>query len=89
MEGISKSQVSRLCEERDERIHAFLDRQIEGDWSYLWIDAPYVKVRQNGRILPVAVIVAIGVDSDGGAKCWAYTSALWKPSRYEQSFCAS
>lgn len=71
MDGISKSQVSRLCEELDERIHAFLDRQIEDDWSYLWIDAPYMKVRQNGRIVPVAVIVAVGVNSDGGAKCWA------------------
>jgi transposase-like protein len=49
MDGISKSQVSRLCEDIDERVHAFLDRPIEGDWPYLWIDATYVKVRQNGR----------------------------------------
>jgi len=46
MSGISKSQVSRLCEEIDERVQAFLDRPIEGDWPYLWIDATYVKVRQ-------------------------------------------
>lgn len=65
MDGISKSQVSRLCEEPDERVHAFLDRPIEGDWPYLWIDATYVKVRQNGRIVSVAVIVAVGVNSDG------------------------
>ena len=65
MDGISKSQVSRLCEEIDERVHAFLDRPIEGDWPYLWIDATYVKVRQNGRIVSVAVIVAVGVNSDG------------------------
>lgn len=65
MEGISKSQVSRLCEEIDERVTAFLDRPIEGDWPYLWIDATYVKVRQNGRIVSVAVIVAVGVNSDG------------------------
>ena len=63
--GISKSQVSRLCEEIDERVHAFLERSIEGDWPYLWIDATYVKVRQNGRIVSVAVIVAVGVNSDG------------------------
>ena len=44
---------------------AFLDRPIEGDWPYLWIDATYVKVRQNGRIVSVAVIVAVGVNSDG------------------------
>jgi transposase-like protein len=65
IDGISKSQVSRLCEDIDERVHAFLDRPIEGDWPYLWIDATYVKVRQNGRIVSVAVIIAVGVNSDG------------------------
>src|SRR5881397_2672740 len=65
MSGISKSQVSRLCEEIDERVQAFLDRPIEGDWPYLWIDATYVKVRQAGRIVSVAVIVAVGVNSGG------------------------
>jgi transposase-like protein len=65
MSGISKSQVSRLCEEIDVRVKAFLDRPIEGDWPYLWIDATYIKVRQNGRIVPVAVIVAVGANADG------------------------
>src|SRR2546429_338732 len=65
MTGISKSQVSRLCAEIDEKVKAFLSRPIEGDWPYLWIDATYVKVRQNGRIVSVAVIVAVGVNSDG------------------------
>jgi transposase-like protein len=65
MTGISKSQVSRLCGEIDEKVKAFLSRPIEGDWPYLWIDATYVKVRQSGRIVSVAVIVAVGVNSDG------------------------
>jgi transposase-like protein len=65
MTGVSKSQVSRLCEEIDERVDAFLNRPIEGEWPYLWIDATYVKVRQNGRIVSVAVIIAVGVNSDG------------------------
>ena len=65
MSGVSKSQVSRLCEEIDDRVKAFLDRPIEGDWPYLWIDATYVKVRQNGRIVSVAVTVAVGVNADG------------------------
>ena len=65
MSGVSKSQVSRLCEDIDDRVKAFLDRPIEGDWPYLWIDATYVKVRQNGRIVSVAVIIAVGVNSDG------------------------
>lgn len=63
--GISKSQVSRLCQEIDERVGAFLDRPIEGEWPYLWIDATYVKVREAGRIVSVAVIVAVGVNRDG------------------------
>ena len=65
MSGVSKSQVSRLCSEIDERVTAFLERPMEGDWPYLWIDATYVKVRQNGRIVSVAVIVAVGVNTDG------------------------
>lgn len=65
MSGISKSQVSRLCEEIDGKVAAFLNRPLEGDWPYLWLDATYVKVRENGRIVSVAVIVAVAVNSDG------------------------
>ncbi len=65
MEGISKSQVSRMCGEIDERVHAFLDRPIEGDWPYVWLDATYVKVRRDHQIVSVAVIVAVGVNTDG------------------------
>ena len=50
MTGISKSQVSRLCREIDGKIAAFLNRPLEGDWPYLWLDATYVKVRASGRI---------------------------------------
>jgi putative transposase len=65
MSGISKSQVSRLCTEIDERVHGFLDRPIEGDWPYLWIDATYVKCREAGRIVSKAVIIAVAVNTDG------------------------
>src|SRR5678816_2887607 len=66
MSGISKSQVSRLCEEIDGKVKAFLDRPLEGDWPYLWIDATYVKARrQDGRVVSVAVIIAVGVNADG------------------------
>jgi len=63
--GVSKSQVSRLCEEIDEKVNAFLDRPLEGEWPYVWLDATYVKVRKNGRIVSVAVIIATGVNADG------------------------
>jgi putative transposase len=65
MSGISKSQVSRLCEDIDGKVKAFLDRPIEGDWPYLWIDATYLKVRRGGRIVSVATIIAVGVIADG------------------------
>jgi transposase-like protein len=63
--GVSKSQVSRLCAEIDERVQAFLSRPIEGSWPYLWIDATYLKSRKGGRIVSVAVIVAVAVNTDG------------------------
>ena len=68
MTGISKNQVSCLCEEIDERVSAFLQRSIEGEWPDVWIDATYVKVRQDHRITSVAVITAVGINSDGRRK---------------------
>jgi putative transposase len=65
MDGISKSQVSRLCEEIDEKVRPFLGRPIEGDWPYVWLDATYLRVRRGGRIVSVAVAIAIGVNGDG------------------------
>ena len=63
--GMSKSQVSRLCADIDERVSAFLDRPLEGAWPYLWLDATYVKVREGGRIISRAVIIAVAVNEDG------------------------
>jgi len=65
MSGISKSQVSRLCTEIDDKIRTFLNRPLEGDWPYVWLDATYLKSRQDGRIVSVAVIIAVGVNSAG------------------------
>ena len=65
MSGISKSQVSRLCAEIDEKVQTFLNRPIEGEWPYIWLDATYVKVRQAGRVVSAAVTIAIGVNNDG------------------------
>jgi len=63
--GVSKSQVSRLVEEIDERVNAFLTRPIEGEWPYVWIDATYIKAREAGRIVSTATIIAVGVNTDG------------------------
>jgi transposase-like protein len=63
--GISKSQVSKLCKDIDERVMAFLERPLEGDWPYLWLDATYLRQREGGRIVTVAVIIAMAVTTDG------------------------
>src|SRR5215471_18201784 len=65
LSGISKSQVSKLCKDIDERVGAFLDRPLDGEWPYLWLDATYLKVRDGGRIVSVAAIIAVAVSSDG------------------------
>jgi transposase-like protein len=65
LSGISKSQVSKLCKEIDDRVTAFLERPIEGEWPYLWLDATYLRQREGGRIVSVAAIIAVGVNSDG------------------------
>ncbi len=63
--GISKSTVSKLCKEIDERVQAFLGRPLEGEWPYLWLDATYLRQREGGRIVAVAAIIAVAVDSEG------------------------
>ena len=65
LSGISKSQVSKLCKEIDERVKAFLERPLEGDWPYLWLDATYLKVREGGRIVSVAAIIAVAANTEG------------------------
>src|SRR5436309_188193 len=65
LSGINKSQVSKLCKDIDERVNAFLDRPLSGEWPYLWLDATYLKQREGGRIVSVAAIIAVAVDTDG------------------------
>ncbi len=65
LSGISKSSVSKLCKDIDERVNAFLDRPLAGDWPYLWLDATYLKQREGGRIVSVAAIIAVAVNTEG------------------------
>ena len=65
LSGISKSTVSKLCKEIDEGVGEFLDRPLTGEWPYVWLDATYLKVRQGGRIVSVAAIIAVAVNTDG------------------------
>ena len=82
--GISKSQVSRLCMEIDERVGAFLARPLEGAWPYLWLDATYLKVREGGRIISKVVILAVAVNdpsrdlaAQGPAGQWTASARCW------------
>jgi hypothetical protein len=57
--------VSELCQALDERVNDFLNRPLTGDWPYLWLDATDLKVRQGGRVISVAVVIATGVNPEG------------------------
>jgi transposase-like protein len=68
MAGIGKSQVSRLCEELDEEVGRFRERPLDGPYPYVWVDATYVKARQDGRVVSVAVVIAVGVNGETGER---------------------
>ncbi|SNS30512.1 IS256 family transposase [Antarctobacter heliothermus] len=65
LSGISKSTVSKLCKDIDERVGEFLNRPLKGDWPYVWLDATYLKQRQGGRIVSVAAIIAVAANTEG------------------------
>jgi len=65
MEGISKSQVSRVCEGLDREVETFRTRRLEDVYPYVWLDATYIKVRIDGRVVPQAVVIAVGVRMSG------------------------
>lgn len=63
--GIDKSKVSRICKELDAVVEQFRNRLLEDAYPYLWLDALFLKVRQNGRVVSLAVVIAIGVKTTG------------------------
>jgi len=65
MDGISKSEVSRICKTLDAEVEAFRSRPIDGSHPYVWLDATYHKVREAGRVVSMATVVAVGVTTDG------------------------
>jgi putative transposase len=68
MEGISKSRVSELCEELDEEVERFRNRPLEGPYPYVWVDATYLKARQDGHVASTAVVIAVGVNGESGER---------------------
>jgi transposase-like protein len=65
LEGIDKSRVSRICRELDEAVNSFRQRPLDTAYPYVWLDALYLKVRQNHRIVNMALVIAIGVRETG------------------------
>lgn len=65
LEGMDKSRVSRICKELDEAVDSFRQRPLDGGYPYVWLDALYLKVRQNHRIVSMALVIAIGVRETG------------------------
>jgi transposase-like protein len=63
--GIDKSAVSRISQQLDEVVRHFRERKLEGTYPYMWLDALYLKVRQNHRIVSQAVVITIGVKETG------------------------
>jgi putative transposase len=65
MDGVSRSEVSRVCKDLDAEVQAFRSPPIEGEHPYVWLDATYHKVREAGRVVSLATVVAVGVNADG------------------------
>lgn len=84
LSGVDKSKVSRICRELDEAVTAFRQRPLESAYPYLWLDALYLKVRQNHRIVNLAVVIAVGVRETGEREILAIDigaseeEAFWK-----------
>src|ERR1700736_5369238 len=66
--GISKSQVSRLCQELDTEVERFRTRKLEGSYPYMWLDATFLKVRQDHRVVNMAVVIAVGLNAATGQR---------------------
>jgi putative transposase len=65
LQGVSKSQVSRLCQDLDAEVERFRTRRLGGPYPYVWLDATFVKVREQGRVVSQAVVLATGVKASG------------------------
>ncbi len=78
--GISKRQVSRICQELDAEVARFRSRRLDGPYPYMWLDATYVKARQDGRVMSMAVVITIGVRATtlGHMSCPQYMHLLWQ-----------
>jgi transposase-like protein len=86
MQGISKSQVSRLCAELDGLVERFRTRPLGGPYPYLWLDALFVRARQDGRVRSVAVVVATAVTASGEREIVGFDVGPGEDSEFWKQF---
>ncbi len=68
LDGISKSQVSLLCQELDTEVERFRSRALEGTYPSVWLDATFIKARQDHRVVSLAVVIAVGLNTATGQR---------------------
>ncbi|POB09388.1 IS256 family transposase [Sulfobacillus sp. hq2] len=86
MTGISKSQVSQLCQGLDERVTRFKQRPLEGTYPYVWLDAKYLKVRDGDRVVSMAFVVATGVAQSGDREILGFDIGLSEDAAFWTAF---
>lgn len=89
LDGISKSQVSRICQELDTELWRFRKGRPEESHPLVWLDAAYVKIRQDGRVVSVAIVLATEATGTARGKCWASMSARVRTGCFGSSSCAT
>jgi len=89
LEGIDKSAVSRLCKGLDDRVRTFQERPLEANYPYLWLDATALKVRENGRVINMALVIAMGVRETGEREVLGFALGGSEDGAFWQAFLRS
>jgi transposase-like protein len=89
MDGISRSEVSRMCKSLDQEVDAFRNRAIEGEHPYVWLDATFHKVREGGRVTSLAMVCAIGVSTEGFRQVLGFDVGLAEDHAFWKRFLRS
>jgi transposase-like protein len=89
LSGIDKSKVSKICQDLDEMVEEFRSRPLDGRYPYVWLDALYLKVRQNHRIVSRALVIAIGVRETGERQVLGFALGASEETAFWREFLRS
>jgi len=89
IDGISKSEVSRMCQDLDVGVKSFRERRFETHYPYVWLDATFPKVREGGRVMSMALVIAIGVKETGEREVLGFDLGLSEEGAFWTSFLRS